>query len=127
MAEIKKNQSNMTNESLVTWRATLRLLSGNKWPRAIGLTPLVYTIKTQLKCIYVCIYLPLASQIARMVTAYQLDTRLELDSPVALSLYFDNLYTTPDPTVMLSVFDPFTLTQEHPNTFQDAGYRGGVG
>ena len=31
MAEIKKNQSNMTNESLVTWRATLRLLSGHKW------------------------------------------------------------------------------------------------
>ena len=61
--------------------------------------------------------LPLAPEIARMVTAYQLDTRQELDSPVAYSLYFDNLYTTHDPTVMLSVFDPFTLTQEHPNTF----------
>ena len=32
MAEIKKNQSKMTNESLVTWRATLRLISGHKWP-----------------------------------------------------------------------------------------------
>ena len=44
--------------------------------------------------------LPLAPEIARMVTAFQLDTRLTLLPPVAISLYFDNLYSTHDPTVM---------------------------
>ena len=53
--------------------------------------------------------LPLAPQIARLVTAYQIDTRLDIHARVALSLYFDNLYTTHDPEMMLAVIAPFTL------------------
>ena len=49
----------------------------------------------------------LAPEIARVVTAYQLDTRLDLHPPVATTLYFDNLYTTHSPEVMLPVFTPF--------------------
>ena len=66
--------------------------------------------------------LPLAPEIARFVTAYQLDTRFNLVPPVAFSLYFDNLYTTHDPAMMLDVFLPFTLTEEPFNTLKDAGY-----
>ena len=66
--------------------------------------------------------LPFAPEIARIVTAFQLDTRLNLVPPVAISLYFDNLYATSDPTVMLPVFSPFTLTEEPFNSLQDAGY-----
>ena len=66
--------------------------------------------------------LPLAPEIARVVTAYQLDTRLDLQPPVTLSLYFYNLYTSHPPAVMLDVFLPFILTEEPLNTFQDAGY-----
>ena len=66
--------------------------------------------------------LPLAPEIARVVTAYQIDTRLAIHPPVALSLYFDNLYTTHNPEMMLDVFLPFTLLPEEHNTLQDAGY-----
>ena len=50
--------------------------------------------------------LPLAPEIARLVTAYQLD----------------NLYTTFDPTSILHNFAPFIFTPEPMNTLQDAGY-----
>ena len=66
--------------------------------------------------------LPLAPEIARVVTAFQVDTRLNLVPPVAVSLYFNNLYATHDPTVMLPVFSPFNLTEEPFNTLQNAGY-----
>ena len=57
-----------------------------------------------------------APEISRMVTAFQLETRLTLAPPVSLSLNFDNLYTTHDPAIMPSIFDPFTLTEEAQNT-----------
>ena len=44
--------------------------------------------------------LPLAPEIARLVTAFQLDTRVDIQYPVTLSLYFDNLYTSHPPQMM---------------------------
>ena len=66
--------------------------------------------------------LPLAPEIARVVTAFQLDIDLQIAPPVALSLYFDNLYTTHPPEDILPVFAPFIFTDEPFNTFQDAAY-----
>ena len=59
--------------------------------------------------------LPLAHEIARLVTAFQLGDRLDIQHPVTLSLYFDNLF-------MLHTFLPLTLEPENFNTLQDAGF-----
>ena len=51
-----------------------------------------------------------------------LDTRLEIISPIAVSLYFDNFYSTQDPIPILHAFLPYQFTPKKQDTFQDAGY-----